>query len=81
MRFGESVTEAKNEFRGTIPFSGHGTEQKFKFDGSMAEAWRNGPPRWTRNVIKFEVWRKRGGSVADWPSSVDTQREGLAEAW
>ena len=37
LRFGGSVTEAENEFRGTIPSSGHGTEQKFKFGGSVAE--------------------------------------------
>ena len=56
------MTEAENAFGGTIYCSGHGTEHIFKFGGSVAEVWRNGPPRWTRNVIKFEVWRTRGGT-------------------
>ena len=38
--------------------------ERNKFSNS-AEAWRNGPPQRTRNVIKFEVWRKRDGSAAE----------------
>ena len=47
------MTEAENEFHGTIPSSGHGTEQNIEF----------------------------GGSVAERPSSLNTERERLAEAW
>ena len=57
LRYGGSVTEAENEFGGTIYCSGL---ERNKFSNS-AEGWRNSPPRWKRNVIKFQL----GGSVAE----------------
>lgn len=36
--------------------------------------WRDAILQRTRNINVFEVWRKRGGSVAKRPPSVDTKR-------
>ena len=58
-----NLAEAWRKRGGTVLPGGHGTEQNFKFGGSVVEAWRNGPPQWTRNVIKIEVWRERVGTA------------------
>ena len=55
MRFSGSVTEEENEFGGTEQIS------------NLAEVWRNGPLRWTRNGKKVGIRRKRGGTT---PSGV-----------
>lgn len=58
------MTEAENGFGGKIYCRGHGTEQTFNFGGSVVATERPSPPRWTRSLIKFEVWRKRDGTLS-----------------
>ena len=69
------MAEVENEFRGTRPFSGRGTEQNLRFGGSVAEVenefggtiYCSG--HGTEHIIKFS------GSVAERPSSVDWERD------
>ena len=60
LRYGGSVTEAKNEFGGTIYSSGHGTEQNFKVSGSVAEQPFSVDTERNKFSKSAEAWRKRG---------------------
>lgn len=64
LRFGGSMAEVENEVGWALSCRGSETERNLKFGGSVAETLRYGPFRWTRNVIKFEVQRKRDGSLS-----------------
>ena len=77
LRFGGSVTEAGNELRGQHPPAD--TERNEISNLAEAERKRGGTAHLGGH--ETEQFFKVGVSVAEWPSSVDTEREGFTEAW